>query len=67
MLTALRLQRTCLWTYLASLALQFYAAGLAVFGVSGFMSHALPGYGIALEIARGTRRDGIAAVRSAVA
>ena len=46
--TAFRLQRTCLWLYLGSLALQFYAAGLAVFGVTGFMSHALLGYGLVL-------------------
>ena len=48
MLTTLRLQRTCLWLYLGSLALQFYAAGLAIFGVASFMSHALLGYGLAL-------------------
>ena len=44
MALALKLQRTCAFLYLAAIALQFYAAGLAVFGVSTFMTHALFGY-----------------------
>ena len=48
MSVALRLQRTCVWLYLGSLALQFYAAGLALFGMTSFMSHALLGYGLIL-------------------
>ena len=48
MALALRLQRTCAVLYLAAIALQFYAAGLAIFGVSTFMSHALFGYSMIL-------------------
>jgi len=51
MALALRLQRTCAFLYLAALALQFYAAGLAIFGVSTFMSHALFGYSMILGAA----------------
>src|SRR5688572_18229763 len=43
-----QVQRTCAGTYLAALALQFYAAGLAVFGVTTFVPHALLGYGLVL-------------------
>ena len=48
MSVALRLQRTCVWLYVGALALQFYAAGLALFGLTSFMSHALLGYGLIL-------------------
>src|SRR5262249_3651680 len=48
MALALKLQRTCVFLYLAAIALQFYAAGLAVFGVSSFMTHALFGYSMIL-------------------
>lgn len=41
-------QRTCAATYLLALALQFYALGLAVFGVTSFVPHALLGYGLVL-------------------
>ena len=41
-------QRTCAGTYLLALALQFYALGLAVFGVTTFVPHALLGYGLVL-------------------
>ena len=41
-------QRTCAGTYLVALALQFYAAGLAVFGVTTFVPHALLGYGLVI-------------------
>jgi energy-coupling factor transporter transmembrane protein EcfT len=41
---ALRLQRSCLGLYLASVGLQVYAAGLALFGVTSFMPHAILGY-----------------------
>lgn len=44
MLTVLRLQRTCVGLFLASIALQVYAAGLALFGVTSFMPHATLGY-----------------------
>jgi Family of unknown function (DUF6220) len=43
-----RLQRTCVASYLAAIALQFYAAGLGVFGAANFMPHALLGYGLIL-------------------
>ena len=48
MALAFKLQRTCVFLYLAAIALQFYAAGLAVFGVSTFMTHALFGYSMIL-------------------
>ena len=48
MALALKLQRTCVFLYLGAIALQFYAAGLAVFGVSSFMTHALFGYSMIL-------------------
>lgn len=44
MSTVLRLQRSCLGLYLASVGLQVYAAGLALFGVTTFMPHATLGY-----------------------
>jgi hypothetical protein len=40
----LRLQRTCVGLFLASVGLQVYAAGLALFGVTSFMPHAILGY-----------------------
>jgi hypothetical protein len=43
-----RLERTCVWLYLGAIALQFYAAGLAIFGATSFMPHALLGYGLIL-------------------
>ncbi len=48
MALALKLQRTCVFLYLGAIVLQFYAAGLAVFGVSSFMTHALFGYSMIL-------------------
>jgi hypothetical protein len=44
MLAVLRLQRTCLGLYLVSVGLQVYAAGLALFGVTSFVPHAILGY-----------------------
>lgn len=41
-----RLQRTCVASYLGAIALQFYAAGLGVFGAVNFVPHALLGYGL---------------------
>jgi hypothetical protein len=43
-----RAQRTCVTTYLVTIAIQFYAAGLAAFGVTTFMPHALLGYGLVI-------------------
>jgi hypothetical protein len=43
-----RAQRACVTTYLAALAIQFYAAGLAAFGATTFMPHALLGYGLVI-------------------
>lgn len=43
-----RAQRACVVSYLAALALQFYVAGLALFGATGFVPHALLGYGLVL-------------------
>ena len=43
-----RAQRTCAVTYLAALALQFYAAGLGLFGATSFAPHALLGYGLVI-------------------
>jgi energy-coupling factor transporter transmembrane protein EcfT len=40
----LRLQRTCVYSYLAAVALQVYMLGLALFGVTSFMPHAIWGY-----------------------
>ncbi|HVE79887.1 MAG TPA: DUF6220 domain-containing protein [Gemmatimonadaceae bacterium] len=48
MIAVLRLQRTCLVLYLGALALQFYAAGLGLFGAASFVPHALLGYGLIL-------------------
>lgn len=39
-------QRACVVSYLGALALQFYAAGLGLFGATGFGPHALLGYGL---------------------
>jgi hypothetical protein len=44
MFSVLRLQRTCVGLFLASVGLQVYAAGLALFGVTSFMPHATLGY-----------------------
>lgn len=41
-----KLQRTCVASYLAAVALQIYVMGLALFGVTSFMPHALLGYGM---------------------
>ena len=41
-------QRTCAGTYLMALVLQFYAVGLAIFGVTTFVPHALLGYGLVI-------------------
>ncbi len=44
MTVVLRLQRTCLGLFLASVALQVYAAGLGLFGATSFVPHATLGY-----------------------
>ena len=44
MFSVLRLQRTCIGLYLVSVGLQVYAAGLALFGVTSFVPHAVLGY-----------------------
>jgi hypothetical protein len=44
MSAVLRLQRSCVGLYLASVGLQVYAAGLALFGVTSFVPHAVLGY-----------------------
>lgn len=44
MAVVLRLQRTCVGLFVASVGLQVYAAGLALFGVTSFMPHAVLGY-----------------------
>ncbi len=46
-----KLQRTCVASYLAAVALQVYVMGLAIFGVTSFMPHALLGYGMILGAA----------------
>ncbi len=46
-----RAHRACVVSYLAAVALQFYAAGLALFGAAGFGPHALLGYGLVLGAA----------------
>jgi hypothetical protein len=43
---AYKLQRTCVASYLAAIGLQIYVMGLALFGVTSFMPHALLGYGM---------------------
>ena len=40
----LKLQRTCVFSYLAAIALQVYMMGLALFGVTSVMPHAMWGY-----------------------
>lgn len=44
MASVVRLQRSCLGLYLGAIGLQVYAAGLALFGVTSFMPHAVLGY-----------------------
>jgi hypothetical protein len=39
-----QLQRTCLGLYIAAVAVQVYAAGLALFGATSFVPHAVLGY-----------------------
>ncbi len=46
MLLAHRVQRACAVSYIAALALQFYVAGLALFGAASFVPHAVLGYGL---------------------
>ena len=46
MLIAQRAQRACVVSYIVALALQFYVAGLALFGAASFVPHALLGYGL---------------------
>ncbi len=41
-----RLQRTCLASFLGAIGLQVYVMGLAIFGVTSFMPHAMLGYGM---------------------
>jgi hypothetical protein len=44
MSAVLRMQRSCVGLYLTSVGLQVYAAGLALYGVTSFMPHAILGY-----------------------
>ncbi len=44
-------QRACAVSYLFALAIQFYAAGLGLFGATGFGTHALLGYGLIIGAA----------------
>ena len=46
MLLARRAQRACVVSYIVAVALQFYVAGLALFGAASFVPHALLGYGL---------------------
>jgi hypothetical protein len=46
-----RVQRTCVVTFMVALTLQFYAAGLAVFGATTFAAHAVLGYGLVIGAA----------------
>jgi hypothetical protein len=48
MLLAQRAHRACVVSYIIALALQFYVAGLALFGAASFVPHALLGYGLVL-------------------
>jgi hypothetical protein len=43
-----KLQRTCVLSYLGAVALQVYAMGLALFGVTSVMPHAMLGYAMIL-------------------
>lgn len=45
---AYKLPRTCVASYLAAIGLQIYVMGLALFGVTSFLPHALLGYGMIL-------------------
>jgi hypothetical protein len=44
-------QRACVVSYIFALAVQFYAAGLGLFGATGFGTHALLGYGLIIGAA----------------
>lgn len=46
MLLAQRAHRACVVSYIVALAIQFYVAGLALFGAASFVPHALLGYGL---------------------
>lgn len=46
MLMVQRAQRACVVSYMIAVALQFYVAGLALFGAASFVPHALLGYGL---------------------
>ena len=48
MLLVQRAHRACAVSYIAALALQFYVAGLALFGAASFVPHALLGYGLVI-------------------
>ncbi len=39
-------QRACAVSYIFAIAIQFYAAGLGLFGAASFVPHALLGYGL---------------------
>lgn len=41
-------QRACVVSYIFALAVQFYAAGLGLFGAATFGTHALLGYGLVI-------------------
>ncbi|MGH7713688.1 MAG: DUF6220 domain-containing protein [Gemmatimonadaceae bacterium] len=45
------LQRTCIVSYLTAIAVQVYVMGLALFGVTSFMPHAVLGYGMIIGAA----------------
>ena len=74
MLLARRAQRACVVSYIVALALQFYVAGLALFGAASFVPHALLGYGLvvgaltlsALTVAAGFPRRTVAIATSLV-
>lgn len=44
-------QRACVVSYIFALAVQFYAAGLGLFGAATFGTHALLGYGLIIGAA----------------
>ena len=51
MLLVQRAHRACAVSYIVALALQFYVAGLALFGAASFVPHALLGYGLVIGAA----------------
>lgn len=48
---AYKLQRTCVASYLAAIGVQVYVMGLALFGVTSFVPHALLGYAMIIGAA----------------